>query len=153
VTLYLKSRASCLFQFQKCCSTACDSGVARILPIPLYPNEFLRWYTWSLDDSIHSGNGSLSHGSARKDVSELHAFQSQVLSPWGSFIKGTCSCCSAESRTVRVSSFLDYGLTSWGSYILIDSSTVTVDIVDICHVHDRLQRRVQYSKIMVSPRL
>ena len=55
-----------------------------------------------------------------------------------------------ESRTVGMGSFLDYGLTSSGPYILVDSSTLTVDIVDICHVHDRLQRRVQYSKIMVS---
>ena len=134
MTLYLKSRASCLFQFQKCCSTACDSGVARILPIPLYPNEFLRWYTWSLDDSIHSGNGSLSHGSARKDVSELHAFQSQVLSPWGSFIGGTCSCCSAESRTVRVVLFLiifSPHVASLGvspSWILAPSASRTVRV-------------------------
>ena len=56
----------------------------------------------------------------------------------------------SESRTVGMGSFLDYGLTSSGPYILVDSSTLTVDIVDICHVHDRLQRRVQYSKIMVS---
>ena len=56
----------------------------------------------------------------------------------------------SEFRTVGMGSFLDDDLTSYGPYILIDSSTLTVDIVDICHVHDRLQRRVQYSKIMVS---
>ena len=72
--------------------------------------------TSSLDGGINSGNGFLSHSHARKDDSQLHALQSQVLLPWSTFEKCP-GCVVLHLRNIWGLSIVDpctLGITNCG---------------------------------------